>query len=304
MAQVLLKSSAFLAIMLLGVVLRRRGFFGPKDYVIPMKLVLNITLPAAVITSFASYRPEPALLLCAAVGFCLNWVVLGVALLCSRGKRRNVRAVWLNSVPGYNIGAFALPFVQSFLPPAGVVGCCLFDAGSALMCTGGTFAFSGAILDGGGGISLRRIGRSLLSSRPFLTYALMLVLSLAGVAIPQPIVNFLSPLSSANAFLSMMMVGMMFNVQLDRQMRKDVAGMVAVRVVMAAAAAGGCLLLPLPQEVRQALAIASFAPVSIASTALSERAGGDPALTACVNSLTIPISVTVIIAMLTLFGAL
>ena len=44
--------------------------------------------------------------------------------------------------------------------------------------------------------------------------------------------------------------------------------------------------------------------VSIASTALSERAGGDPALTACVNSLTIPISVTVIIAMLTLFGAL
>ena len=304
MTDVLLKSSSFLFVMLLGAVLRQTGFFGPKDYVIPMKLVLNITLPAAVITSFASYRPEPALLLCAAVGFCLNWVVLGIALLCSRGKRRNVRAVWLNSVPGYNIGAFALPFVQSFLPPAGVVGCCLFDAGSALMCTGGTFAFSGAILDGGGGISLRRIGRSLLSSRPFLTYALMLVLSLAGVAIPQPIVNFLSPLSSANAFLSMMMVGMMFNVQLDRQMRKDVAGMVAVRVVMAAAAAGGCLLLPLPQEVRQALAIASFAPVSIASTALSERAGGDPALTACVNSLTIPISVTVIVIMLTLFGAL
>ena len=122
MSQVLLRSSSFLFVMLLGAVLRQTGFFGPKDYVIPMKLVLNITLPAAVITSFASYRPEPALLLCAAVGFCLNWVVLGVALLCSRGKRRNVRAVWLNSVPGYNIGAFALPFVQSFLPPAGVVG--------------------------------------------------------------------------------------------------------------------------------------------------------------------------------------
>ena len=36
MAQVLLKSSAFLAIMLLGVVLRRWGFFGPKDYIIPI----------------------------------------------------------------------------------------------------------------------------------------------------------------------------------------------------------------------------------------------------------------------------
>ena len=52
------------------------------------------------------------------------------------------------------------------------------------------------------------------------------------------------------------------------------------------------------------MAIASFAPVSIASTALSERAGGDPALAACVSSLTIPISVTAIIALLTLFGTL
>ena len=57
MSQVLLRSSSFLFVMLLGAVLRQTGFFGPKDYVIPMKLVLNITLPAAVITSFASYRP-------------------------------------------------------------------------------------------------------------------------------------------------------------------------------------------------------------------------------------------------------
>ena len=304
MTDVLLKSSSFLFVMLLGMVLRQTGFFGPRDYIIPMKLVLNITLPAAVITSFASYRPEPALLLCAAVGFCLNWVVLGIALLCSRGKPRSVRAVWLNSVPGYNIGAFALPFVQSFLSPAGVVSCCLFDAGSALMCTGGTYALSGAILEGGGRISLGLIGKKLLSSRHFVTYAVLLALSLAGIAIPQPIVSFLSPLASANAFLSMMMVGMMFNVKLKAQMWKDVAGMAAVRVTMAAAAAGGCLLLPLPPEVRQAMAIASFAPVSIASTALSERAGGDPALAACVSSLTIPISVTVIIALLTLFGTL
>ena len=101
--------------MLLGVVLRRRGFFGPKDYVIPMKLVLNITLPAAAITGFASYRPEPKLLLCAVVGFALNWAVLLIAALVSRSKPREIRAVWLNTVPGYNIGAFALPFVQSFL---------------------------------------------------------------------------------------------------------------------------------------------------------------------------------------------
>ena len=303
MEQVLLKSSVFLAIMLLGGILRSVGFFGPRDYIIPLKLVLNITLPAAVITSFASYRPEPALLLCAAVGFTLNWIVLGIAVLCSRGKSREARAVWLNSTPGYNIGAFALPFVQSFLSPAGVVGCCLFDAGSALMCTGGTYALSGVILDGER-ISLKRIGRSLLSSRPFLTYAVMLVLSLAGVTIPTGVVNFLSPIASANPFLAMMMVGMMFDVKLNRGILNNVAGMVAVRLSVAAVAVGVCLRLPFPPEIRQTLAIVCVAPVSIASTAFSERSGGDPALAACVSSLTIPISVIIILGMLTRFGAI
>lgn len=302
MEQVLLKSSVFLAIMILGGILRSVGLFGPKDYIIPMKLVLNITLPAAVITSFASYRPEPTLVLCAVVGFTFNWLVLGIALLCSRGRPREARAVWLNSTPGYNIGAFALPFVQSFLSPAGVVGCCLFDAGSALMCAGGTFALSGAILDGGR-ISLKRIGKSLLSSRPFLTYAVMLVLSLAGVTIPSGVVNFLSPIASANAFLAMMMVGMMFDVKLNRATVRNVVGMVAVRLSVAAVGIFVCLQLPFPMEIRQAMAIACAAPVSIASTAFSERAGGDPALAACVSSLTIPISVTVMITMLTIFGA-
>ena len=304
MAQVLLKSSSFLAIMLLGALLRRFRFFGAGDYRIVMKLVLNITLPAAVITGFASYRPEPALLLCTVMGFAFNWATLLLAALCSRGKHRSIRAVWLNSVPGYCIGAFALPFVQSFLPPAGVVSCCLFDAGSALMCSGGTYAVSQVILSKDGKVGLGHMGRSLLSSRPFLTYVVMLILSLAGIMIPKPVVDFLSPIASANTFLSMMMVGMMFDTQLDRAALKNAAGMVLMRVCAAAAAACGCLLLPLPMEVRQALAIAVCAPVSFTSTALSERAGGDPALAACVSSLTIPISVTVIIALLTLFGTL
>lgn len=301
MAQVLLKSSSFLFAIILGMVLRHTGFFGPRDYIIVMKLVLNITLPAAVITSFASYRPESSLLLCPVVGFCFNWILLGISYLLSRRKERSVRAVWLNSVPGYNIGAFALPFVQSFLSPTGVVSCCLFDAGSALMCTGGTYAISGLLLDGGN-ISFSRIAKSMLSSRPFLTYALMLILSLAGVAVPQPIAAFLSPLASANAFLAMMMVGMMFDMNLNKALRWDIVGMVAVRVVFAIMAACVCLLLPFPLEIRQSLAIASCAPVSVASTAFSERSGGDPALAASVSSLTIPISIACIITMLTIFG--
>ena len=47
MLNILLKSASFVFLIVLGYLLKRCRFFGPKDYTIPMKLVLNITLPAA-----------------------------------------------------------------------------------------------------------------------------------------------------------------------------------------------------------------------------------------------------------------
>ena len=305
MAQILLKSAGFIFIIILGYCLKRCGFFSPRDYAIPMKLVLNVTLPAAVITSFASYTPDLSLLLCTVLGLGLNWVQLGTACLLSRGKERPSRAVWLNSVPGYNIGAFALPFVQSFLSPASVVACCLFDSGGALMSTGGTYAVSCAIMKDPDGMSLKAIGKKLLSSRPFMTYVIMLVLTMAGISIPQAVVIFISPIANANAFLAMMMIGMMFDLKLEKRVLKDVAGMVAVRMTIAVLASLACyFLLPFDLEIRQAMAIVVFAPVGVACTALTETAGGDPAEAACLNSICMVISIVCIVTLLALFGVL
>ena len=133
----------------------------------------------------------------------------------------------------------------------------------------------------------------------------MLVLTLLGVTIPAGIVSFISPMASANAFLAMFMVGMMFDLRLDREILRDVAGMVVLRLAAAVAAALGCyFLLPLPLEIRQALCITVFAPVSVASTAFAERAGGDPGEAACVNSLCILISIVCMVTLLAVFGIL
>ena len=49
---------------------------------------------------------------------------------------------------GYNIGCFTLPFIQSFIGPAGVVATCLFDAGNSVMCTGATYSIAKAAAGG------------------------------------------------------------------------------------------------------------------------------------------------------------
>ena len=305
MADVLLKSASFICLILLGYVLKRVGVFGKTDYKILSKIILNITLPCATVVSFSKYPPETSLLIVVFLGFIMNCLMLLIAYLASRGLQRPSRAVWLNCVTGYNIGTFALPFVQSFLSPASLVGTCLFNTGNALMCNGTTYAISKNIMDGTKGLSLKKIGKTLLHSVPFLTQASLLLLCLVGIKFPKPVVDFVTPAANANAFLAMFMIGMMFDLHIEKSRMKEILGILVIRYGVAfAASAAFYFLLPLELPIRQALAITVLAPVGTVSTALAVNAGGDPAMAASANSLSILISIPCMLALFALFGAL
>ena len=57
--------------------------------------------------------------------------------LINLGKSKEEKAFGVLNLPGYNIGNFTIPFVQSFLGPVGVITTSLFDAGNAFVCLGG-----------------------------------------------------------------------------------------------------------------------------------------------------------------------
>ena len=84
MGQILLKSASFLFLIALGYFLKRIGFFGQHDYKIPVKMVLNITMPCAVLVSFASYKPDFSLLIIVILGFGMNCLMLATGYLVSR----------------------------------------------------------------------------------------------------------------------------------------------------------------------------------------------------------------------------
>ena len=303
MTEILLKSAAFVCLILLGYFLKRIGFFGPKDYKILSKIILNITLPCATVVSFASYIPDASLLLAVFLGFAMNCLMLVIAYFASSRYERASRAVWLNCVTGYNIGTFALPFVQTFLSPASLVGTCLFNTGNALMCNGTTYAISRNILEGTRGLNLKSIGKTLLRSVPFLTQFSLLILMLAGIRIPAALADFVKPAANANAFIAMFMIGMMFDLRIEKTYLKEIGGILAIRYAVAfVASAVFYFLLPLPLPIRQALAITVLAPVGTVSTALAVNAGGDPGLAASVNSVSILISIPCMLALLAVFG--
>ena len=52
--EILTKAASFVAIIAFGYVLRQSGFFKEKDFYFLTKIVLKITLPAAIVYNFSS----------------------------------------------------------------------------------------------------------------------------------------------------------------------------------------------------------------------------------------------------------
>ena len=118
MASVLWKAISFAFIIFLAFGLKKLGLFKPTDYTVMVKIVLNITLPAAVIVSFATTTLDLSMLIVTLLGFLANGAMLLIGLGLSRKKSKALRALYAICTPGYNIGAFAMPFAQGFLGAA------------------------------------------------------------------------------------------------------------------------------------------------------------------------------------------
>lgn len=293
---VLSKALAFVLIILIGYLLKRRGFFAPTDYQLVSRIVLNITLPCAVITSFAHFEMDFSLLAAVALGLTGNLAMITIALLLTRRETVAAKIFYIFSLAGYNIGCFTLPFAQAFLTPFAVVALCMFDVGNSIMCTGMTYALTASCIGYADGrkdrFSIKNIADKLLHSVPFVVYIGMLMLSVAGVHFPKSVYTFTEIVGAANPFLSMLMIGMMFEIKLDKRAMGYVKELFSVRYFCSLLCAGTFIYLaPFKQEVNYVIALAFMAPCTIIGPIFVEKLGGNVQLASLFNSMTIITSV-------------
>ena len=296
MLVVLSKAIAFVLIILIGYMCKRRGVFAPTDYQLVSKIVLNITLPCAVISSFAHFQLDLSLLAAVALGLSGNCVMIFVALMLTRRETLAAKIFYIFSLAGYNIGCFTLPFAQAFLTPFAVVALCMFDVGNSIMCTGMTYALTASCIGYADGhkdrFSMKSIAEKLLHSAPFVVYISMLLLALAGVQFPKSVYTFTDIVGAANPFLSMLMIGMMFEIKLDKQAMGYVKELFSVRYLISLACAGAFIYFaPFKQEVNYVIALAFMAPCTIIGPIFVEKLGGNVQLASLFNSMTIITSV-------------
>lgn len=298
MLNLLLRAGYFIAIIILGFVLKKVGVFKDSDFSILSNIVLKITLPAAIVVNFANMQINFSMLAIALMGFLGGAVYICVALLINLKSDRERRAFEVLNLPGYNIGVFALPFVQSFLGPLGVVSTSLFDVGNAFVCLGGAFGIASAIKSGTA-FSFKRIIKALLRSVPFVTYILMMILCLSRISVPEQIIDFAKIIANANTFLAMLMIGVGFKLTADRAQLGQIIKIVSLRYSIAALlAVVFYFLLPFSVEIRSTLVILAFSPIGSAVPPFTIELKSDFGLSSAINSVCIVCSIIFMVILL------
>ena len=300
---ILEKMLSLLVPLALGYGLKKIRYFGKLDYQIFAKTVLHITLPAAVICSFGSFTMELSMLGIVLAAFLANWPALLFTYLTTRRDRNNppFRALKMICASSFNMGNFLIPFVQQLLGGSGLALASLFDSGNTVMATGGAAIFTAGVLktQGEKRTTLGQVAGQMLRSVTIPTYMVLVVLSLFGVRPPAALVAVAEPTGNANAFLSMFMIGLMFEIRFDRAYLGAALSVLARKyfcALLLALAFYFCL--PFDLLTRQVMVMCAFAPVpSIASVYVGEQ-GGDVGLSSFITSLSFLVSCGIMVALM------
>ncbi len=298
MQDILIKAACYIAIIILGYVLRQRGFFGPEAFGVLSKIVIRITLPCAIIASSAGKAIDLSMLTIVGLGFGAGVLYMLLGGLSHRGRGKEEIAFGVLNTPGYNIGTFAMPFTQSFLGGLGMVTTSLFDMGNAFICLGGAYGVAASIQEGKG-FDCKKIVKELSKSVPFLAHLCMVVLNLCALTPPAPVLSFAEIIGGGNAFLAMLMIGVGFRLSGDKSQIGAIVRILGVRYGIAAVLASVFyFLLPFDLEVRQALVILAFSPIGSAVPVFTAELKGDVGLSSAINSIAILISIVIIVILL------
>ena len=302
MLEIAARALSLVAIVGIGLGIKRLGWASKDDFGLFSRLVLGVTLPCALLTSFNDYQLEYVLLGLTALGLAVTVIqqVIGYALTSRRNRSERAFAV-LNS-GSYNIGAFSTPYLSGFMGPQAMIYSSLFDIGNAFASAGVGYGWGMALAGDPGTHRWRDTARSLLRSPVFVTYLVVLLMRLLDLRLPDPVITFTGIVGAANPFLAMLMIGIGLELKLHRSKYVAAARYLAIRYTFSALAAWACwTLLPLPAEARLVVVMLLFAPIASMIAGFTGKAGLDVELSAFMTSASLVVG---IVAMPTLYLAL
>ncbi|MDO4174434.1 MAG: hypothetical protein Q4D42_06685 [Eubacteriales bacterium] len=303
MSAVLSKALAFFLMIALGYFMKARHILKQEDSQVLMKIIINITMPAALISGFRTFSIDISLLFALGISVGINLLLLAASWLFSARKDGETRALYLLNMSGYNIGNFVLPFVQGFLPSSAILCLCMFDVGNNPFGTGITYSAASSVNGGSGTFSVRSILRTLFHSPPFLAYFIMLLLYLPGFRLPDEFFELCTLFGQGNTFLAMFTLGLIFEWHLTHQDIHEVTHILGLRYILCLLAVAAVFFLtPFDLITRQTLCLCLIGPVTTLSISFGLSCGCRQSMIAALSSTSMVVSFLLSLLLLLLWA--
>lgn len=292
MSNVLTQTIVYVILLFAGYGFKKAGIFKVEDTDFLKKVILYLTMPAMAVNGLKDLELQPSFLWCFLVGFGTSTILMLVGMAVTRRKSPEERVLYLFNFNTYNIGNFAIPFLTGLISTEGFAALCLFDIGVAIYLYGIDYSLAEAVKGGKGSFSLKFLLKKIFTSPITDMYLLMILLAALHLRLPDSILKLASVMGNANAFLAMLSIGILFELNLEKENLWDMVKFFALRYgTILLIMAGVILFIPFSQDIRQAICVLLMAPVASIAPLLTMNAGGDGAKAAQINSVSIFIGI-------------
>lgn len=295
-------SLVYLVVLAGGYALKRFRVLKKEDAGFLSALIMNVTLPAAVLKGAANASFNSSFVIIFLSAMLLNVLLLSAGFFFSKGRPGPERGLMILNVNTFNNGNFAIPFLSALVSSDAFAAMGMYDGGSALFTFGPNIALAQKAMEQGGKkVTLGDIFRKLFTTPSIWAYILMVVFSIVHWQPPALVMDVISMSGSANAFLAMLCVGILFEVQLPKSGYGLILTTLVTRYVICGLfAAGLWFFLPAPPETVRTLVVMTMAPVASCATMITIEAGCDGTMAAVINSISIVVSIIIMVLLLLL----
>lgn len=281
----------FIGIMALSYFLKRIKIIKEQDGDGISRVIFNITLPALIINTFNSMKIDKSLLIISVISLVYGLFMSLFGIFIFRKEPRKSRGALSMLVPAFNVGLFAYPLFQAIWGEKSLKYIGMFDMGNTIP----TFVFCYIIAcyfsSGDAKISYKDIFKKLISSIPLMSYVITLIINLAGLHYPEPVVAVCKLLQKANMPLSLILLGICLNFSIDKKFFKSM-----MKILLSRYGIGlfvGIILfkiLPFEPIFRYTILIGLILPIAMAVVPFSVQLGYDKKFTGTMCSITIILS--------------
>ena len=304
MVNVLLRSLGFLLVILATFTLKKVDMFRKEDGQFLAKLMMNVTMPCVLLSAGKNIEFSPQLLIAFGLGICSNLILIACGLTSASLTRYDskTKGIYVINCAGFNVGSFALPFVQYFFDSSVLSYLCMFDIGNAIMGLGINNTIGGAVAKTGEKPSVQGTIKNLFSNPPFSVYLIVIFFAILHISLPEGLLTVVSIAGNANAFVTMGMIGLLLEISMPKGDAGKTFQVLLTRLIgQAIVSLLIWFLLPLPEQAKMVLILCIVTPITSMAPVFTKKMVGDSDIPAAANSLSIPIALGIMTALVLIF---